>query len=241
MANAGRRETNENVKRTINISKEPDAAVKRLWDIKATRSATAFVEEVAERYITTVRRHMPELETVEWCLLFEALRPPWEATETGLTQMHTELARAVDIDRLDRKWETDGTKLKTFVRRLPYAGRLAIGEMSELYWTSEHDEDEFFNEIVAAQIEMFSSPQSAHGPRAATHRMSPERTTRTRETNETPSGQNGGTPAETSPGEEAGHGAETTTPAGNGASSQRQGETEAEGAGSPGTSRAPEI
>ena len=99
-------------RKTVLLPRDPGAPVNRLISIKDIQIPSDLVEQATDRYLTTVRRSMPEFTVAEWCLIFDALRPPWHADESHTTQLPHEIADAIAIDQLDNKWPIDAANLR---------------------------------------------------------------------------------------------------------------------------------
>ena len=165
--------TGNQAKKIVNLTKDPQAPVNRLSEMKPDKPLSELMNETADRYMSIIKRSMPEFTTTEWCLIFDALRPTWTADEHHTAQMPGEIAEAMSSDRLDRKWEIDGPRLKSRIDRLSYASRLAIGEMNEIFWNSGAQDN--YQQVISDIIAMFPAPPRQQPPQPRTDRISPDR------------------------------------------------------------------
>lgn len=130
--------TGNRAKRTIiNLSNAPEAPISRLAELTGTENLAETLEETVERFFAILRRAMPPHQPAEWCLILDALQPPWTATEEHVAQLPSEIGDAITMDQLDRKWEVNGQKLKTRMDHMPYASRMAMGFVAEVFWKCE--------------------------------------------------------------------------------------------------------
>ena len=157
----------------MNLPKDPQAPINRLSEMKPGKPLSELMNETADRYMSIIKRSMPEFTTTEWCLIFDALRRTWTADEHHTAQMPGEIAEAISSDRLDRKWEVDGPRLKSRIDRLSYASRLAMGEMNEIFWNSGAQDN--YQQVISDIITMLPAPPRQQQPQAKTDRISPDR------------------------------------------------------------------
>ena len=130
--------TGNRAKRTIiNLSSAPETPISRLAELTGTDNLAETLEETVERFFAILRRAMPPHQPAEWCLILDALQPPWTATEEHVAQLPAEIGEAITMDQLDRKWEVDGHRLKTRMDHMPYASRMAMGFVAEVFWKCE--------------------------------------------------------------------------------------------------------
>ena len=160
-------------RRTINLPKEPQAAVNRLVDIKNSRNPSGTVVEACERFMSVVSKSMPDFTENEWCLIFDALSPPWQADEIRTSQMAGEIAEAMNSDRLDLKWNIEGARLKSRIDRASYAVRTAIGEMTEAFWRDETGDG--YRAVIARLKRGFTDWERTQAPAIRKDRLSPDK------------------------------------------------------------------
>lgn len=162
-------------RRTVNLPRDPQAPINRLLTTKGPETATETLDTVLHRYMVTLRRSMPDFTVPEWCLIFDALKPPWTADEVRTAQLAHEITDAITIDNLDAKWPVDGQKLKNRIDRLNFPARMAIGEMTEAFWATESQAN--YDDIIAELLQIFGNPakppQQGRSNRMAIERMGP--------------------------------------------------------------------
>lgn len=161
-----------NQRRNITLARDPQAPINRLINSKGQDNAAETLDGSLTRYMTTIRRSMPDFAVPEWCLIFDALKPPWSATEAHTANLPHEIGDAISIDHLDQKWPVDGAKLKSRIDRLNFPARMAIGEMAEAFWASLSQGS--YAEIIDELLQIFGEP---HRPAAVgrSNRMDTER------------------------------------------------------------------
>lgn len=160
-------------KRAVILPKDPSAPANRLTALKPEKPPDETVSETAERYMAAVRRSLPKLTTNEWCLIFDALRPNWQAGEEYNAALAAEIAEAIASDRLDAKWETDGQKLAGKIQRLDYAGKMSVSEFTEMFWAN-NKEHSTYAETIQACLKSLEPEKKKEAP-ARTGRMSPRK------------------------------------------------------------------
>src|SRR5262245_42431751 len=88
-----------------------------------------------ERYYDLLQRSMPRLAANEWKLGFDVANGTlWEGSSMGL--IWAEVADAIRLDQVDRKWEVDGAVLVEKLRGLPEASRWAVVDTAERFWNA---------------------------------------------------------------------------------------------------------
>ena len=105
----------------------------------------------------------------EWCLIFDALRPPWQADEWHTAQISHEIADAIAIDQLDNKWPVDAVNLKGRMNRLTFAARMAVGEMVETFWAQPVQGN--YKEVITTLLETLGPPPKGAAGHGRTNRM----------------------------------------------------------------------
>ena len=156
-------------RKTAILPRDPAAPVNRLISIKDVQNPSDLVEQSTERYLTTIRRSMPEFTVAEWCLIFDALRPPWQADEWHTAQISHEIADAIAIDQLDNKWPVDAANLKGRMNRLTFAARMAVGEMVETFWAQPVQGN--YNQVITTLLETLGPPPKGAAGHGRSNRM----------------------------------------------------------------------
>lgn len=164
--------TSNSTRRTITLPRDPEAPINSLLGAKPEENPPDLLEQTLNRYMITIRRSMPDFTVPEWCLIFDALRPPWQADEHRTLQMAHEIADAITMDHLDQKWPVDWNKLKSRIDRLNFPARMAVGEMTEAFWQTPSNST--YEEIISDLLKVFGTPaRTAQATRS--NRMNLER------------------------------------------------------------------
>ena len=121
-------------RRFINLPKENEGPIGRWLALHDGEPPIGALSKVAERYLTVIGKSIPNFDDSEWCLIFDALRPPWPNDYSPADMLSREVAEAIAADHLDEKWRVDGTRLKGRVSRLSFAEKLAVSEVAEAFW-----------------------------------------------------------------------------------------------------------
>ena len=168
--------TTEKAKRSVTIRKEPDSPLNIIDTLKTRLSTNEVVQQTIERYLQTIHRSAPDMSVNEWCLIFDTLTDSWTPDAARTSQMSTEITDAINKDRLDQKWSVDGNKLKNRIDRTSFAARMAIGEINEMFWMANPQEN--YTEIVKGILDLISIPEKKVRP-VRRNRISPERISQT--------------------------------------------------------------
>lgn len=159
--------------RPIMLSRDPQSPTGRLAALKPENPGERTISETADRYMAAIRRSLPDLEHPELCLIFDALGPDWKADEAYNQTLSAEIIEAIDKDRLDHKWEVNGQRLTSRVKRMPYAAQMSLGEMNELFWI-HNPAHPTYADTVAACLQMLQ-PTAKTQPQRRPIRLSPEK------------------------------------------------------------------
>ena len=156
---------------TLSVSEQTPLA--RMAALKGKANYGEVAEAIIERYSTVISRSIPDFSNQEWCLIFDALRPPWQADENSTSQLAAELSEAINADQLGAKWQVDAQRLKSRVDRLSFSSRQAIGEMTEIFWNTRPLEN--YEHIIQNSIAALNARTGREQPKRDTPRISPER------------------------------------------------------------------
>lgn len=78
--------TENQAKRVVNLPKDPQAPINRLSEMKPGKPLSELMNETADRYMSMIKRSMPEFSTTGWRLIFDGLRHTWTADEHHTAQ-----------------------------------------------------------------------------------------------------------------------------------------------------------
>ncbi len=103
------------------------------------QTRSGLIEAVAERYIETVSRHTPRLTVNEWCLVWEVLtnHGSQASTSQAVLALPAQVADAVRVKQLDRKWGVDGMALWRKLDTMPWIKRLAVIDGAERFLAAD--------------------------------------------------------------------------------------------------------
>ncbi len=119
----------------------------------AGRSISGTVNTVADRYQETVRRSMPRLSLGEWCLIFDSLNGYFASpASTAVGGIALNVSDAVELDRLDEKWDVDGRALVDKLRAMSWPQLLSILDASERWWIENDGKSTDIDESVRAAV-----------------------------------------------------------------------------------------
>ena len=121
-------------KRTVAVPQDPDSPFQRWMALSPATTGGELLRQLAERYLSVVRRSVPELTEREWCVIFEVLGPSWTAGEYQSLRIGPAVAAAISGSEVDQKWGVNGQDLISRIAQLPYAGLVAVGEVTEAFW-----------------------------------------------------------------------------------------------------------
>ncbi|RMD64249.1 hypothetical protein D6833_04635 [Candidatus Parcubacteria bacterium] len=116
-------------------------------------SVSGLINAVADRYMETVRRHLPRLAVGEWLLIFDAMNGVWSGDNSVLDVLSVpaEIEDAVKLNNLDSKWDVDGKTLVKKLHGLDWCQRLAVLDATERFWCRD-DWPSDHRELVAAVV-----------------------------------------------------------------------------------------
>lgn len=117
-------------------------ALERVLDARTSdsRSVSATLSTIAERYDEAVRSHARDLalSTDEWLLVCEALNglglDGWDGSATRVRFAWPTIADAITLNGLDEKWGVDAAVLTARLCDCSYADLLALVDMAERFW-----------------------------------------------------------------------------------------------------------
>lgn len=116
------------------------------------RSVSGVINACADRYLETVRRHIPDLKAEEWMLIFDALNGVWagDAIALAIQSLPLGISDALTLDGLADKWEVDGPALLSRLEAMDWCQRLAVIDTAERFWADGNwpsDPDELIRRI----------------------------------------------------------------------------------------------
>ena len=155
---------------TVDLPDDPDSWFERLSRVNPGKGAEEIVTDTVDRYLTLIGRSLPDLTLQQWGCIADTLGEDWEADEARILRLAADFSVAVDERELDREWGVDGQHLKDILSELTFAERMAVGEVTEMFWKSDSDEDSI--QVMSAILSAVSS--FAHRYRT-TYRLSPDR------------------------------------------------------------------
>lgn len=96
---------------------------------------TTVVNVAADRYLSTLKRHQPQLTAAEWMLIFDAQNGVIQddSAET-LTLLWAGIEDAIQMEGLAEKWAVDGQALINKIKALDYAGMVVLADAAERFW-----------------------------------------------------------------------------------------------------------
>lgn len=102
------------------------------------RSVSGMINACAERYLETVRRHIPDLAAEEWLLIFDALNGVWagDAIVLSIQSLPAGVADAIALDGLADKWGVDGQALVDKLEAMGWCERMAVIDTAERFWAA---------------------------------------------------------------------------------------------------------
>lgn len=108
-----------------------------------------------ERYFALLARSLAEwrsqLSDAECSLILDATNGTAFADTFSLSHLWAEIADAVSLDGLDRKWSVDGAALVEKIRSSGMIGQAALIDASERWWRRvANGEQPAFGELLAA-------------------------------------------------------------------------------------------
>ena len=174
------------VRKFINLPKDNDGPIGRWLALHEGEHPASALSKATERYLTVIGRSVPGFDDSEWCLVFDALRPPWPADYSPADMLTREVADAIAADHLDEKWGVDGTRLKGRVSRLSFAEKVAVSEIAEAFWKYPAG-PESLHEIISTIKTAFQPPATSRTSspirrlstdRLETHPVPPEKQSR---------------------------------------------------------------
>lgn len=96
---------------------------------------TAVVNVAADRYLSTLKRHQPQLAATEWMLVFDAQNGVvQDRAAESLTGLWANVEHAMRSEGLAEKWAVDGRALIEKLKALDYAGTVALADAAERFW-----------------------------------------------------------------------------------------------------------
>lgn len=122
-----------------NIYLTPDAAAALAARSTGDRDVSRAACRMLERYAEVARRCRPELSEAEWSLLRDACNGWAVEPASAVAWLPLQVDDAIRLDELDRKWGVDGPALIERLRRLDYAGCLAVLDEIERWWATGTD------------------------------------------------------------------------------------------------------
>lgn len=128
-------------RQTIYVPKDEEAPLRRLLALKGEENMSSAVNSISARYLEIICHSVPKAFTEQdLCFLFDIFKSPWTPELNGVKGMEEEIGHAIKFDQMDQKWRVDGQHILTKMRRLNYAEKMAIVEMSEAFWKTEADQ-----------------------------------------------------------------------------------------------------
>jgi len=103
------------------------------------RSVSGVINACADRYLETVRRHIPDLAAEEWMLIFDALSGVWAGNTISLAiqSLPLGISDALTLDGLADKWGVDGAALLARLESMGWCERLAVIDTAERFLAAE--------------------------------------------------------------------------------------------------------
>jgi hypothetical protein len=123
------------------------------------RSRSSLISAIADRYAEICRRELPTLALNEWLMVFDALNGCWMLDPASLAAngIALEVSDAATLNGTDRKWHVaDGQALARRIDGLSFAGKVAILDAAERFWTLDLQPDR-------EPAEECESPDDPHG------------------------------------------------------------------------------
>lgn len=91
--------------------------------------------------LATARNNLPELTADEKALILDACNGTLFADAISVRLLPAQIADAIDIDHLDRKWHVDGDALNAKLMATTYVERLALVDAVQIWWNRTATED----------------------------------------------------------------------------------------------------
>lgn len=142
--------------RTVVLPDDPDSAFQLLASLNPEKSPEEIIADSAAVYWSVIRSSLPELSLQEWRCVAEALGADWKITESHILMLADDVAAAMDERELARTWGVDGEHLKDVLSQLPFADRMAVGEVTEMFWMSHSKGD--YTQVLRAILSRLSTP-----------------------------------------------------------------------------------
>lgn len=97
---------------------------------------SSVLQRIIGRYAETVRRSTPTLTVDEWKLLCDAMNGTLHESAVSIAAVWQEIEDTILLDAIDAKWGVEGPALVKKLKRLDYAGQVAVVDVVERYWTA---------------------------------------------------------------------------------------------------------
>lgn len=124
-----------------------------------SRSVSSIINACADRYLETVRRHMPELSADEWMLVFDALGGgalAGDGAARAVQSLPYSISDAIALDNLAAKWSVDGSALVEKLEAMDWCQRLAVIDTAERFWADggdwPQDSEKLLKKIFAGSV-----------------------------------------------------------------------------------------
>jgi hypothetical protein len=117
-----------------------------------SRSRSALINAVADRYQEAIRRSTPTLQSGEWLLVFEALNGASLVDVFYVSAAPTFIEDAINLDCLAEKWEVDGAAMLEKTMRFNFCELLAMVDAAERFWSYTAAEGEGYDDIIKAIV-----------------------------------------------------------------------------------------
>lgn len=145
-------------RRVIYVPKDSASALFRILGLRDDENISGTLEDAIDRYLAVIGHSVPEFNIEEWCLIFDALLGVNVSDEVSVFVIGEEVAEAIDVDNLDKKWGVDGDKLRLRLGGLTYAEKQAIAEVMDSFWRLQKtNKGENYSDIVARTLKTFST------------------------------------------------------------------------------------
>ena len=147
---------------TVVLPDDPDSMFQRLVRLNPQTEPSEILTDTVARYLALIRRSLPDLSVPEWCCVVDALGKGWEGSEVRVLRVDAEVSAAMDERDLDRQWSVDGQRLRHRLSQLPFEGKQAVGEVTEMFWMANRDEG--YTQVLIHILARLSTPPENPGP-----------------------------------------------------------------------------